>query len=500
MIRTSLARAEWLGLACLICLGISASGVAQSRSEADDEPITTQHTVSIHGEPLSYTAHAGYLSLLDEQDRLHGRMFFVSNTVDRRQSDPERPIIFVWNGGPGSNAALLQLGALGPRRIPDRTLSSPAPSGTNLVDNEDTWLKFADLVFVDPIYTGYSYAASADYQKEFLSDEGDADAMAEFIRLYLSHYQVQQPVFLLGESYGTYRAVGVTDILIRRKIPVKGIILLSTILNFETNPDLAHAFLLPSYAATAFAQQKLTGKLSLNLEQTIDEVREWSEGPYLTALTQGDRLSERDKAVIAEHLASYTSLPKEEWIRHNLRMSPDQYAVAVLGSGGTRYVGHYDTRMVGTMPSPDASYVVAQDPSLDNGEKARITSYLRSDLGWKSDMLYAGPFGGRWPSPATPNADWTAMLWSRSSTDRAGLIASSLHADSDLRIMIASGDFDLSTPFSAAEYSIDHLFLPASERARIKFIRYPGGHAAYIDRAVRTQFSHDAAEFVIDAR
>jgi carboxypeptidase C (cathepsin A) len=497
MIRLSLIRAKCLGLACLLSLGISASGVAQTGiSVVDDEPITTQHTISIHGELLSYKARAGYLSLRDQQNRSHGRMFFVSNIVDHGPSDPDRPIIFVWNGGPGSNAALLELGILGPKRIPDRSLTS-TPSGTELVDNENTWLKFADLVFVDPIYTGYSYATSPHYQNEFLSDDGDADAMAEFIRLYLPHYEAQiQPVFLVGESYGTYRAVGVADILIHRKIPVKGVILLSTILNLETNPDLAQAFLLPSYAAAAFAQKKLTGKLAINLEQTINEVRDWSEGPYLEALVQGDRLLDRDKAAVAHQLAIYSGVPSEEWIKHNLRLSPDQFAVAVLGLGGTKYVGHYDTRMVGSMPSADANYVVDQDPSLDNGEKNRIVPYLRSDLGWKSDMLYAGPFGGRWPSPHTPNGDWTAMLWNRGSSDRANLVANALQAEPALCILIVSGEFDLATPFATAEYSIDHLFLPASERSRVKFIRYPGGHAAYVDASVRTQFSRDAAAFV----
>lgn len=495
-ILSHLIQSRWSACLYILCL-FASSAIAQTESDSSyDATVTSRHTVTIHGKSLSYKTCVGYLSLRDEQNQVHGRMFYRGYTTDGQPSDPRRPIIFLWNGGPGSSAALLELGALGPRRIPDKASGSP---GTGLVDNDDTWLQFADLVFVDPISTGYSYATSAEYQKEFLSDSGDADAMAEFIRLYLAHYRIQgMPIYLMGESYGTYRAAGVTDILIRRGIPVTGVVLLSALLSLDVNPDLAHAFLLPNYAAAAFAQKQLHGTLATNLAQTAEEVRHWAEGPYLEALVEGDRLSKVEKMDVAMRLASYTGVPTEEWMKNDLRLSPDKYAVEVLKPGGTRYVGHYDTRIIGALTTPDVNYAVDKDPSLDNGVDDRIVLYLRGDLGWKSDMPYSGPFGGRWPSPTTFRGDWTAMRWSRDekSPDRAALLGAALHAEPGLRILIASGYFDLATPFPAIEYSIDHLFLAPSERARIQYVCYPGGHAAYMDPVVRKQLFSDVAAFV----
>jgi carboxypeptidase C (cathepsin A) len=479
-----------------------APGAPATKGLLDDEPIITHHNATLQGHSLSYTARTGYLSIRDEEQVVHGRIFYVSYTLDQPATAPPRPLLFAWNGGPGANASLLELGALGPRSIQGNVNSANPRLRPELVDNEDTWLQFADLVFVDPINTGYSYATAPEYLKEFLNDQGDADAMAEFIRLYRSHFELQRsPLFLAGESYGTYRAVGVAEILAHRDIPLNGIMLLSTTLNpnADESPDLSAVFLLPNYAATAFVHHRLAPNLQADLEQTINEVQHWAESDYLAALSRGDRLAPEQKAAIAQKLARYTSVGSDLWVKNGLILLPDQFAQEVLGSDKLEYVGHYDTRIIGKLTHKGEPYNVSKDPSLDNGVHDVILGYLRNELGWKIDALYAGPFGGRWPSPTSPRADWTAVRWDKdtdSYPDRGKVLAEALRSTPDLRVIIASGYYDFSTPFAATEYAVSHLNLDPELRKRISFVRYQGGHAAYMDPKVRVRIFQDMQAFI----
>ncbi|MGD0892800.1 MAG: hypothetical protein ABR923_14830 [Terracidiphilus sp.] len=476
------------------------SGAETAKHFLEDEPVVTHHKVTVHGKTLSYTARAGYLSLRDEEQTTHARMFYVSYTLDEATAQP-RPLLFAWNGGPGSNAALLELGALGPRRIDKRPETSKAGEPSPLVDNDDTWLEFADLVFVDPIDTGYSYATSSDTLKEFLNDQGDADSIAEFIRLYRSHYALEQaPLYIMGESYGTYRAAGVAEILAQRKIRLDGVVLLSSVLNFGPSEagDLSSVFLLPNYAATAFVHHRLAPELESNLEKTVNEAQSWAESDYLAALIQGDRLPAEKKKAIAEKLARYTGIASDTWEKADLRMEPDQFAVDVLGPDKLEYVGHYDTTVIGKLSHKGEPYNVDADPSLANGVDAIIYGYLRNDLGFKTDAFYKGPFGGGWPSATSFRGDWTSVRWNRGtqSRDRGLSLVSALHSTPGLRVLITAGYFDFSTPFAATEYSVSHLGLDPETRKRIKFVRYEGGHAAYMAPKVRAQFAEDVKAFV----
>jgi carboxypeptidase C (cathepsin A) len=476
---------------------------ATAKHFLEEEPVVTHHKVTVHGKTLSYTARAGYLSLRDEEQIVHARMFYVAYSLDDASASTQpRPLLFAWNGGPGSNAALLELGALGPRRIEKRPESATADQPSALVDNDDTWLEFADLVFVDPIDTGYSYATSPDTLKEFLNDQGDADSVAEFIRLYRRHYALQQaPLYIMGESYGTYRAAGVAEILAQRKIPLNGVILLSSVLNFALSEasDLSSVFLLPNYAATAFVHHRLAPELESNLEQTVNEAQRWAESDYLAALIQGDRLPADRKKAIAQKLARYTGIPGDTWEKADLRIEPDQFALDVLGNDKLEYVGHYDTTVIGKLSHNGEPYNVEADPSLANGVDAIIYGYLRNDLGFTTDAFYKGPFGGGWPSATSFRADWTSVRWSRGTQfrDRGVSLAAALHSTPALRVLVTAGYFDFSTPFAATEYSVSHLGLDPDTRKRIKFIRYEGGHAAYIAPKVRTQFAEDVKSFVL---
>jgi carboxypeptidase C (cathepsin A) len=477
-----------------------------TRSFSEDEPVVTRHQVVLHGRTLAYTARTGYMAIRDEEQTVRARMFYVSYALDAGNTAPAsasapRPLIFVWNGGPGSNASLLELAGLGPRRIDKAPGPSDPRHPSALVDNEDTWLQFADLVFVDPINTGYSYATSPDNLKEFLNDRGDADSIAEFIRLYREHNSLQlAPLFVMGESYGTFRAAGVADVLAKRRIRLDGVILLSTVLNLghERDSDLSSVFLLPNYAATAFVHQRLKPELESNLAHTVDEAQHWAETEYLTALAEGDRLSSERKKAIALGLARYTGIPSETWEKAGLKLGPDQFAEDVLGAGKLEYAAHYDTTMVGKLSHPGEPYNVDADPSLDNGVEAIVGAYVRDELGFKTDAFHAGPFGGGYPSPTSFRGDWASVRWNRGvePEDRGAALADALQNTPGLRVFIAHGYFDLSTPFAATEYTISHLGLAPEERQRITMVRYEGGHAAYIAPKVRAQFSKDAQAFV----
>ena len=480
-------------VAALTAFG-SPAGHAQAAAEhGSEEPVVTHHTLTVQGHELSYTARAGYLSILDEEHVVHGRMFYTAYTLDQPPSSAPRPLLFAWNGGPGSNASLQELGALGPRR-----LDKP---GGQIVDNPDTWLSFADLVFVDPINTGYSYATSPEHLTEFTNDQGDADSVAEFIRLYRRHFGVaDQPLFIEGESYGTFRAAGVAEILSARKIPLRGIIMLSTVLKLrpEITPELRAVFELPNYVATAWFHHRLSPELEKSLEATTAEAQRWAESDYLEALVLGDRLAADKKKQIAERLTRYTGVPAEIWLSHDLMLSEDAFAEDVLGPGKLQYVGHYDTRVTGTMAHPGESWNVAADPSLNNGVEEVIPGYLDHELGWKSDAFYAGPFGGRWPSPDHFRGDWASVRWGRDGDglDRGAALASALRSTPGLRVLIASGYYDFSTPYAQAEYTIAHLGLSPELRKRIEFEVYPGGHAAYLEPAVRVKFAAEVKAFI----
>lgn len=499
----------WM-VAALLLLPGSLQGSAQQAAlgvpgiPAPDEPVVSHHQVSVHGKTLSYTARAGFLPIRDEDQVVHARMFYVSYTLDQPNDAPRRPLIFAWNGGPGSNAALLQLGALGPRRIDKQPGPADSQHRSSLVDNDDTWLQFADLVFVDPISTGYSYATTPEYLKEFLNDKGDADSIAEFIRVYRIHYSEQSaPLFLMGESYGSFRAAGVADVLAKRKIPLDGMMILSCVLNFDTSRDaeLSSVFLLPNYTATAFAHHRLAPELQTNLEQTVDQAQHWAETDYLAALVQGDRLPPAQKTAIAQKLAHFTGIPASTWEHADLQLGPDEFAANVLGPDKLEYVGHYDTTIVGKVTHPGEPYNVSADPSLDNGVDAVIYPYLRDELGWTSDAFYRGPFGGGYPSPDAFRGDWTSVRWNRGTeyADRGAALADALRSTPDLRVFVAHGYFDLSTPFAATEYTVSHLNLAPGERKRISFVRYQGGHAAYMTPAVRVKLAKDMQAFVATA-
>jgi carboxypeptidase C (cathepsin A) len=294
---------------------------------ADEEPVVTDHELRAGGRTLRYTATTGYLPIRNATSGdLEARIFFIAYTLDGGGKPPQRPLTISFNGGPGSSSVWLHLGALGPRRVrlnDDGTMPAPPYA---LVDNQATWLDQTDLVFVDPVGTGYSRAAKPELGKRFWGVQGDIESVGEFIRLYLTRYgRWNSPLFMVGESYGTTRAAGLAAYLVDRGIAFNGVLLLSSILNFQTarftvGNDLPYVLFLPTYAATAWYHKRLTPELQRDLTATLREVEAWAAVEYAAALAKGAALPASERAAVADRLARYTGLDRRIVEQSDLRI------------------------------------------------------------------------------------------------------------------------------------------------------------------------------------
>ncbi len=305
----------------ILFFGLIAGNASASQNEAPQEtesrpeteiaePVVTSHEATISGRALKYSVTTGMLPVKDEkneEDQAH--IFFMAYVADRADDRRERPLTFSFNGGPGSSSVWLHLGALGPRRVEMLEEGGMPSPPYRLVDNEQSWLDLTDMVFIDPVGTGFSRALEEEGEK-FWGVEGDIRSVGEFIRLYLTRYERwTSPLFLVGESYGTTRAAGLTGHLVDRGIAFNGVILVSSILNFQTalfakGNDLPYLLYLPTYTATAWYHKKLGSELQSDLRGTLDEVEAWAWNDYWGALAQGDFLSPDERARIAGILSS----------------------------------------------------------------------------------------------------------------------------------------------------------------------------------------------------
>jgi len=326
------------------------------KDSATAEPVVTHHQMTAGGRTLRYTVTTGKLPLKSETGETEAEIFFMAYTLDGIANRASRPLMFSFNGGPGSASVWLHLGALGPKRVKMRTDGAmPAPP-YQLVDNPDTWLDQTDLVFIDPVGTGYSRASKPELGKKFWGVQGDLESVGEFIRLYLVRYQRwASPLFLVGESYGTTRAAGLSGYLVDRGIAFNGIVLVSSILNFETTDftrgnELPYELFLPTYTATAWYHKKLPADLqSRELRSVLDDAEKWAAGDYARALGLGDRLVGQERAATLDQLARFTGLDRGYLELSNLRVDIQHFCKELLRSdhrtvGGSTAASRASTR------------------------------------------------------------------------------------------------------------------------------------------------------------
>jgi carboxypeptidase C (cathepsin A) len=343
-------------------------------------PVITHHQIQVNGRALHYTATAGHMPIKNATGKTEAMMFYVAYTLDNADIN-QRPLTFAFNGGPGAASIWLHMGALGPRRVVLQKEGFMPAAPYRFTDNASTLLDKSDLVFVDAIGTGFSRPLNVDVGKKFWSVKGDLESFGEFVRLYITRNERwSSPLFLFGESYGTTRAAGISGYLASKGISFNGIVLLSTVLSFETlefnkTNDVPYPLILPSYTMIAAYHHKLAPDLAQNLERTRGEVEQWASNEYTRALAKGDALSAQERQTIIDTLARYTGLSKEFIDESNLRVDVAGFTHRLLADQKLR-VGRLDGRFVG--PDPEGSTI--RDFTIQRAQKQSRRSTRRSTI------------------------------------------------------------------------------------------------------------------------
>ncbi len=454
-------------------------------------PVTSDHSIEVDGQLLSYTATAGYLPLNDENGKPKARIFYIAYTV---KSDQPRPLMFSFNGGPGSSSVWLHLGAVGPKRVKLLDDGGLPPAPYQLLDNEESWLAETDLVFIDPVGTGYSRAKDKETAKEFFGLEGDVESIGEFIRLYLTRSdRWASPLYLVGESYGTTRAAGLASHLIDLGVAFNGIVLVSSILNFLTarwfkGNDLPNVLFLPTYAATAHFHGKAGA--GTKLEDFLPEVERFATGEYSAALAQGDLLDEETRASVVSKLAQYTGLSERFIELTNLRINIHQFCKELLREQG-RTVGRLDSRFKGIDP-----HTVLATPEFDPSMSAimppytaMLNDYIGRVLGWKIDNPYF--IFGR---GINENWDWGKAQ--EGTPDVSEQLRKAFAKNPHMKLFIASGYYDLATPYFATKHTLAHMGLDRELRGNVSTAEYPAGHMMYVHVESLRKLHRDIREFI----
>ena len=471
---------------------------SDKKDDAGKESLTeTTHTVTVGGDKLDYKATAGTLPLKDDEGKVTANVFFVAYTKTGVDDPSRRPITFAFNGGPGSSSVWLHLGAFGPKRVALADEGEAPPPPYRLVDNEDTLLDLTDLVFIDPVSTGYSRSPEPKEEAKFHSVEGDVHSVGDFIRLYTTRFnRWESPKFLAGESYGTTRAAGLAGYLQdRHGIYLNGVVLLSTVLNFETlrfadGNDLPYVLFLPSYTAAAAYHKKLAPDLRADLPKTLAEVEEFAVGEYTVALMKGDALPDGERKEIQGRLARYTGL-SEDFHRPK---QPAHRSIAAsarreLLRDERRVTGRYDSRVTG--PDEDAaSERPGYDPSyaaVQGAFTAAFNEYVRNELKYESDMNYEVLSGKVQP--------WDFGDAKNRYLNVAPTLQKAMTQNRDLRVFVANGRYDLATPFLATEYTFHHLGLEPALREHVTMAYYDAGHMMYTRPSEHLKLKKDLAAF-----
>jgi carboxypeptidase C (cathepsin A) len=469
------------------------------REAPEEQPVVTHHEISVGGKPLRYTVTAGTMPIRNAIGETEAHMFFMAYTADGVTDANRRPLMFSFNGGPGAASVWLHLGALGPRLVKMLEQGEMPQPPFRLVDNENTWLDQTDLVFIDTVGTGYSRAAKPELGKKFWSLRGDIESVGEFIRLYLTRYERwTSPLFLVGESYGTTRAAGLSGYLIDHGVAFNAIVLVSSILNFQTTNfangnDLPYVLYLPTYAATAWYHKKLAPDLQRDLHKTLKEVEQWAEKGYAEALAKGDRLTPAERQEVIDKLARYTGLDKRFLDNSNMRVEIMRFTAEILRDQ-KRTVGRLDSRFKGVdamaaseRPDFDPSIAAIRPPYT-----SLIYQYLRTELGYKSDLEYYVLGGGIGPW------DWGQEGQNRFADTSEGL-RSAFAKNPYMRLFVASGYYDLATPYFATEYTLNHMGLDPRMRSNIRAEEFEAGHMMYIQNESLAKLKHGVAAFLQDA-
>lgn len=474
----------------------------------EDRLVQTQHSVTIDGQEIRYTVTTGVIVLKEESEKKGDKegesegerprctIFFTAYVKEGVSDASERPVTFCFNGGPGSSSVWLHLGALGPRRVKLTDEGNLPPPPFRLVDNEYSLLDVTDLVFVDPVSTGYSRPVEGEKAKEFHGFKKDLESVGDFIRLYTTRYRRWlSPKFLAGESYGTTRASALASYLQERHgLYLNGVILISAVLEFATlefhqGNELPPVLFLPTYAATAWYHKRLAPELQADLQRTLREVEQFALGDYVGALYRDAALSGDERMVIANRVAAYTGLTPEYVLRSNLRVIDSRFFKELLRDQ-RRTTGRLDSRFAG-IDRDAAGEAIEYDRSYANIQgpyTACLYDYVRGELGFESDLPYEILTERVWP--------WSFKEHENQYVNVAESLRKAMTVNPHLRVFIANGYYDLATPYFATEYTVNRLQLDETLKDHVTMKYYEAGHMMYIHLPSLAQLKTDLAGFV----
>jgi carboxypeptidase C (cathepsin A) len=486
-------------LVCLLALTVHAQ--TETITGIVTPIVSTRHTVTVAGRPLGYTARAGVLPIRNNDDgSVRAYIFFVAYVADRAPNEQPRSITFAWNGGPGANSLLLHLAAFGPRRLDEGGGSGTQSRSERFVDNEETLLTQTDLVFVDPVGTGFSRPAAPAYASDFYGAREDIAATREFIRVYRTHFDAwDSPVYLAGESYGTWRASGTAAAMEENGEHVAGVILISGGIPVGpvASPEMRAALFLPTRIATAAYHHRLAPDLQRDTARAMRDAEAWGRTVYAPALANRDALTPNARSAIIARLARYTGLDTVLIDKKTLVVGRSAFLQHIAPSGS---LGTFDTRQIAR------GQPTADDRANEARRRALIEGYLRDELGFKTDLAYQGLEGGWDASGSTrnPNAEWK---WDQGEPGAPLILVDdgppggappwvqrtfvSNHAT---RTFVAAGIYDSLNSCPLIAYQISRL--EPALRHRITFGCYVGGHMMYEDSAARVSLRRDLGRFL----
>jgi len=472
--------------------------------EQEEKISETIHTINLNGKKYTYRAIAGEIIIQKENTAEKGRLFYVAYHLQDQKAS-KRPITFAFNGGPGSSSVWLHLGALGPKRVKLADDGRTLPPPVEYADNPYSWLIFTDLVFVDPIGTGFSRSLPSDEnaKKQFYGVKQDIESVAEFIRLYLTrNKRWTSPTFLVGESYGTTRVAGLTTHLLQRYgIDLNGIVLISPALDFDTitfhpSNDLPYLLFLPTYTATAWHYKLLPNTLQRkNLGGLLDDVESFCVNKYSVLLAKGEDLSAEERTILLEKLSAYSGLAKDIIQENNFRIDWIDFTKNLLKEE-KKLVGRMDSTITGIQVDPSKHYPI-YDPSLDTlygSFASAMNQYVREDLGYESDLVYEFL-----NSEVNKEWDWSSGLHGgQGFIDVSHNLREALTINDNLQVFIASGYYDLATPYFATQYTLNHLWL-GDQRSNITTRNYGSGHMMYTHLEEHNNLFQDVKTFYRDS-
>lgn len=474
-------------------------GAPASANPAPPDSVT-HGSVRINGQTIRYTATAGTIVLKDDKGQPTARMFYIAYTKDGEHAR-NRPVTFGWNGGPGGSSVLVNLGGFGPMRVETSDPKATPPAPYTLQKNPYSLLDKTDLVFVDAVGTGFSRLMGKSKPKDFYGADQDVEAFGDFIEDYLQqNNRWNSPKFILGESYGTPRCAMLADWLQNKGVALNGVILLSSILNFndefwfqpQGSNDLSYELYLPSYAAIAWYHDKLPNKPK-DLAAFVQKVREFAMGPYDRALKAGDGISDAEENAVAAKLHEYTGLSETYIKETKLRIQPGRFMKQLM-RGDSRTVGRYDARYEG-IDYDSAGEYPGYDPSgtaMFPAMVAAFHNYLLNDLKYKDDAKYiflSYKVNQSW--------DWHHRIDGRQYPvpDTLPDLREAMTRNPHLLVFSGNGYFDLATPFFKTQYELNHLGLAPSLQKNITVHFYHDGHMLYIRTSALEKAQKDLDAF-----